>query len=72
MSFAGLSKNEDRANVIAYLNTLGSNLPIPAAPAAGAAPGADAAAGNATEGNTTAAADNATAPADNAVAPTKK
>jgi len=33
MSFAGLSKPEDRANVIAYLNSMGSNLPLPAAPA---------------------------------------
>jgi cytochrome c len=33
MSFAGLSKGEDRANVIAYLNAQGSNLPLPAAPA---------------------------------------
>ena len=38
MTFAGLSNPQDRANVIAYLNTLGSNLPLPAAPAAGAAP----------------------------------
>ncbi|OCC25419.1 cytochrome C [Croceicoccus estronivorus] len=30
MSFAGLSKAEDRANLIAYLNTQGSNLPLPA------------------------------------------
>ena len=30
MSFAGLSKPEDRANVIAYLNSQGSNLPLPA------------------------------------------
>lgn len=37
MSFAGLSKGEDRANVIAYLNAQGSNLPMPAAPAAAAA-----------------------------------
>lgn len=36
MTFAGLSKAEDRANLIAYLNTQGSNLPLPAAPAAGA------------------------------------
>ena len=36
MSFAGLSKPEDRANVIAYLNKQGSNVPIPAAPAAAA------------------------------------
>lgn len=32
MSFAGLSKGEDRANLLAYLNTQGSNLPLPAAP----------------------------------------
>lgn len=38
MSFAGLGKAEDRANLIAYLNTQGSNLPLPAAPAADAAP----------------------------------
>lgn len=45
MTFAGLSKPEDRANVIAYLNSQGSNLPLPAAPAEGAAaPAADAAA----------------------------
>jgi cytochrome c len=35
MTFAGLSKPEDRANVIAYLNTQNSSpLPLPAAPAA--------------------------------------
>jgi cytochrome c len=40
MSFAGLSKPEDRADVIAYINAQGSNLPVPAAaaPVAGAAP----------------------------------
>lgn len=38
MTFAGLSKPEDRANVIAYLNSQGSNLPLPAAPAPEAAP----------------------------------
>jgi cytochrome c len=45
MSFAGLPKGEDRANVILYLNSLGSNLPLPApeaVPAAGAAPAAGA------------------------------
>ena len=47
MSFAGLSKPEDRANLLVYLNAQGSNIPLPAAPAAVAAP-ADAAAGNAT------------------------
>ena len=31
MSFAGLSSAEDRANIIAYLNSQGSNLPLPAA-----------------------------------------
>ncbi len=39
MSFAGLSKPEDRANLIAYLNAQGSNLPLPAADAAPAAEG---------------------------------
>ncbi len=34
MTFAGLGSAEDRANVIAYLNSNGSNLPMPAAPAA--------------------------------------
>lgn len=34
MSFAGLGNAEDRANVIAYINQQGSNLPLPAAPAA--------------------------------------
>lgn len=38
MTFAGLASPEDRANVIAYLNAQGSNLPIPAAPAADAEP----------------------------------
>jgi cytochrome c len=49
MSFVGLKKPEDRINMIAYLHSLGSTLPIPApapaaAPAAEAAPAADAAA----------------------------
>ncbi|MBB4640245.1 c-type cytochrome [Rhizorhapis suberifaciens] len=37
MTFAGLGNPEDRANVIAYLNAQGSNLPLPAADAAPAA-----------------------------------
>lgn len=43
MSYQGLKSSQDRINVIAYLHTLGSNLPVPppgkaaaAAPAAGA------------------------------------
>lgn len=59
MTFAGLGKPEDRANVIAYLNAQGSNLPLPAADAAPATPAAAPAEG-----------DNAAAPAaDNAAAP---
>lgn len=58
MSFAGLSSAEDRANLMVYLNSQGANLPLPAAPAADAAP-ADAAA-PAAEG---------AAPADAAAAP---
>ena len=34
MTFAGLSKPEDRANLIVYLNSQGSNEPLPAPPAA--------------------------------------
>ncbi|GAA0297413.1 hypothetical protein GCM10009087_04000 [Sphingomonas oligophenolica] len=48
MTFAGLTNEQDRANVIVYLNSMGSNLPLPAAPAA-AAP-ASAPAGKATPG----------------------
>jgi len=36
MSFAGLSNPEDRANIIVYMNTKGSNLPLPAPVAAAA------------------------------------
>jgi cytochrome c len=55
MTFAGLGSPEDRANVIAFLNAHGSNLPMPAAPAE-AAPAAP-------------AGGNATAPAGNEAAP---
>lgn len=64
MTFAGLGKAEDRANLIAYLNSQGSNLPLPAAdapPAEEAAP-ADAAGAEATEGA------EAAAPAETAAA----
>lgn len=46
MSFAGLASPEDRANVILYLNSKGSNLPLPA-PVAAAAASAAAPAGGA-------------------------
>jgi cytochrome c len=65
MSFAGLSKPEDRANIIAYLNAQGSNLPLPAADAAPApAEGANAAAPAEGAANAAAPAENATAPAE--------
>ena len=32
MTFAGLGKAEDRANLMVYMNAQGSNLPLPAAP----------------------------------------
>ena len=44
MSFAGLSSPEDRANLMLYMNTQGSNIPLPAVPAAGEAPAEGAAA----------------------------
>jgi cytochrome c len=49
MTFAGIADAQERANVIAYLNAQGSNLPLPAAPAADA-PAAEAAEVNATTG----------------------
>lgn len=62
MTFAGLSKPEERANLMAFLNQHSdSPMPLPAAPAETAAPAADEAAA--------APADNAAAPADNAAAP---
>ena len=69
MTFVGLKKPEDRVNIIAFLHTKGSSLPIPApnpakaaaaaAPAGAAAPGA-AAAGQPTATGSTAS-PNATA-----------
>jgi cytochrome c len=61
MTFAGLGSGQDRANLIAWLNTQGSNLPLPAAPAAAAADaGKDAAA---KPGEAAAAASGAASPA---------
>ncbi len=65
MSFAGLSKGEDRANVIAYMNAQGSNLPLPAADA----PAAEAPAEGAGPAATPDAAAVPTIPADAAATP---
>jgi cytochrome c len=68
MTFAGLGNPEERAAVLLYINSQGSNLPLPAAPAA------DAAAAAPVEGATPAAeAEPAAAPAADAaaVAPAK-
>jgi cytochrome c len=56
MTFAGLGKAEDRANLIAYLNAQGSNLPLPAAVAAPAADAAAPAEGGAADAAATPAA----------------
>ncbi len=74
MSFAGLSNPEDRANLIVYMNSQGSNLPLPApeaaaAPAEGAAPAAEGAAATA---DAAAPAGAAPAPAAPAPAEAKK
>lgn len=65
MTFAGLSDPQDRANVIAYLNSQGSNLPLPAAPAPDA-PAADAAEANAAAGVATSELSNQATPAPGA------
>jgi cytochrome c len=69
MSFIGLKQRQDRINVIAYLHTLGSTLPIPAPNPAAAAPAAasgapdSGAAASAAPADSSAAADAAAAPA---------
>jgi cytochrome c len=67
MTFIGMKNSQDRINVIAYLHTLGSNLPIPAPNPAPAKP---AAAGASNTAAPTAAPTNTSAPT-NAAAPTK-
>ena len=75
MTFIGVKASQDRINLVAYLNSLGSNLPIPApnpkaaaAPASGATPAAGASASAATP-----VAASAAAPAAGAAAtPAKK
>jgi cytochrome c len=62
MSFAGLSKIEDRAAIAMYLNAQGSNLPVPAFTAA-AAPTGDATAAAEVEAAGVAAAEAGTDPA---------
>lgn len=66
MSFAGLSNPEDRANLIAWLNTQGSNLPLPPVPAADAAPAAGDAAAAPADAAAVAPAATAAAPAEEA------
>jgi cytochrome c len=66
MTFAGLGNAQDRANVVAYLNAQGSNLPLPAAPAAGAEAPATQAETNVAEGAPTADIENAATPASGA------
>jgi cytochrome c len=43
MTFAGISKPEDRANLLVWLNSQGSNLPLPPPPSTTANPAAAAA-----------------------------
>jgi cytochrome c len=62
MTFVGLKQRQDRINVIAYLHTLGSNLPIPAPkPAATATDKGGAAASGAAAASTAAAGSSAAA-----------
>lgn len=67
MTFAGLGKVEDRANLLAYLNQQGSNLPLPAPPAEEAASAAEAGEAGATTANAT-----APAPVDTAAVQAEK
>lgn len=62
MSFAGLSKIEDRAAVALYMNSMGSNLPVPTF-VADAAEGAEAAEGDAAKPGEIPAGDAAETPA---------
>jgi cytochrome c len=68
MSFAGLGNPEERASLLLYLNSQGSNLPLPPPPAAGAAP----AEGEAKAGDAAAPADAAKTAAAAVEAPAKK
>jgi cytochrome c len=68
MTFAGLGKAEDRANLMAYLNAQGSNLPLPAAPVAEEAPAEAAEAGTADDEALVEGAEPATATVEAALA----
>jgi cytochrome c len=69
MTFIGMKDRQDRINVIAYLHTLGSNLPIPAPNPKAAAPAAAGKAGPAGAPTNSAAPTNAASPT-NSAAPT--
>lgn len=72
MTFVGLKQRQDRINVIAYLHTLGSNLPIPAPdPKAAAAPAASSAPAVSGAPASAAPASSAPAPASAAASSTK-
>jgi cytochrome c len=72
MTFVGLKQRQDRINVIAYLHTLGSNLPIPAPnPKAAAAPAASSAPAVSGAPASGAPASSAPAPASAAASSTK-
>jgi cytochrome c len=63
MTFAGLSNPQERADLILYLNSQGSNLPLPPPPAAAPAEGAAPDAATNASGNASGATGNSTAPA---------
>lgn len=69
MTFAGIDDPQERANLLVYLNAQGSNLPLPAAPAAAAAPAEGAAPADAAAAPT---AEAGAAPAAAASAPAPK
>jgi cytochrome c len=72
MTFAGIANPQDRANVIAYLNSQGSNLPLPAAPAAGEAPADAEAQANVVEGTDPAEISNQATPGQGTPAQSKQ
>jgi len=74
MTFPGLPNPQDRADLIVYLNQQGSNLPLPAAPAAApaAAPGAPASDANSTEPDNATAASGAPSADPNAAVQAEK